>query len=169
MKTPVFNTKDLVQGDFLFYGPKRMFDLVSQIVMRRTAWGYAVHVEIFHGEVDGQLMSTASRNGIGVNLYSLRTEQLISVRRAKHNWNYHEAFAWFLDNAKGQGYDFKGLMCFTYAVQQGSPNKMFCSEYATRFARKGDFHIVNYRTDADTVSPNDLDKTLALKDEWRLK
>lgn len=114
-------------------------------------------------------MSTASRNGIGVNLYPLRTTQLISVRRAKHSWNYNDAFTWFNVTAKGQAYDWKGLLCFTYAVKQGSPDKMFCSEYGTRFARKGDLHIVNYHTDADTVSPNDLDKTLALRDEWRLK
>src|SRR5271165_3171057 len=108
MKKPMFDTKTLEQGDFLFYGPKGMFDLTSQIIMRRTAWGYAVHVEIYHGEVDGEQMSTASRNGIGVNLYPLRTAQLISVRRAKHNWNYHQAFAWFQNVAKGQEYDWKG-------------------------------------------------------------
>lgn len=114
-------------------------------------------------------MSTASRNGIGVNLYPLRTKQLISVRRSKHNWNYDQAFSWFENVAKGQAYDWKGLLCFTYAVKKGDPDKMFCSEYGTRFARHGDLFIVNYREDADTVSPNDLDKTLALKDIWRLK
>ena len=164
-----FDINELVAGDFLFYGAKGFFDLSSQLVMRRTAWGYAVHVEIFHGWVDGERMSTASRNGIGVSLYPLRTAQLISVRRAKHNWNYEQAFTWFEEKAKGQAYDWKGLLCFTYAVKCGSKDKMFCSEFATRFARQGDLFVMNYRDDADTVSPNDLDKTLALKDIWRLK
>lgn len=169
MKTPAFNVDKLVQGDFLFYGAKGLFDLSSQVVMRRTAWGYAVHVEIYHGLFEGQHMSTASRNGIGVNLYPLRTKQLIAVRRVKHSWDYAKAFLWFENVAKGQAYDWKGLLCFTYAVKSGDPDKMFCSEYGTRFARIGDLQIVNYRTDADTVSPNDLDKTLALKDVWRCK
>lgn len=165
MKPPPFDIKELQKGDFLFYGAKGIFDLSSQLVMRRTAWGYAVHVEIYHGEGE----STASRNGLGVEIYPLRTKQLISVRRSKHNWDYHEAFLWFLNEARGQKYDWKGLLCFTYAVQSGAKDEMFCSEYATRFARKGDLHIVNYRQDADTVSPNDLDKTLALRDVWRFK
>lgn len=161
-KSPV---PDLRPGDFLFYHAKGWWDVASQLTMRRTAWGYAVHVEVYHRNG----LSTASRNGIGVNLYPFRKEQLLSVRRSPISWDYDQAFSWFTHVARGQEYDWLGLLCFTYAVKQGSPHKMFCSEYATRFARHGNLRIIRAQMDADTVSPNALEATPALNDIWRLK
>ena len=164
-KTIVNPLPELKRGDFLLYGAKSWHDIASQFVMRRTAFGYAVHVEIY----DGDGISTASRNGIGVNKYLFRRADLISVRRAAQAWNYDAAFQWFISTAKGQKYDWLGLLCFTYAVKQGSPSHMFCSEYATNFAREGGLQLIRPGVSADTVTPNDIDRTATLNDLWRRK
>jgi hypothetical protein len=68
---------------------------------------------------------------------------------------------WFFKEANGQKYDWLGLLCFTLAVKQGSPHKMFCSEFATRFDRACGFNAVHPEYDADLVAPGTF---LALPD-----
>lgn len=177
---------DLLPGDLLVYGPKSWhvyqpfrLDLFNQITIRRTAWGYGCHVEVYHGSrvikpsnpasgIRGGTIyqSTASRNGLGVELYPFRRDQLIAVRRPIQHLNYLRAWTWFMDRAKGQKYDWLGLLCFTYAVKSGSPKHMFCSEYATRFYRMARINPVEPNMDADTVAPNDLLKSMAFRTVW---
>ena len=107
------------------------------------------NLEVYIG--DGK--SLASRNGIGVACYNLRTEQLIAVLRPLGIMDLDAGRKWFYSSANGQGYDWKGLLCFTLAVKQGSPRKMFCSEIATRFDRACGMKPFNPNFDADKIAP----------------
>lgn len=123
--------EDLRHGDHLLYG--RSGSIFDWIVSVKT-WSKAVHIEIYAG--DG--MSMASRNKLGVNLYGFRREQLICVLRPKllgASTIFERGFRWFSEIARGQKYDWMGLLCFTLAVRQGSPDRMFCSEFANNFDR----------------------------------
>lgn len=174
----------LEPGDLLVYGPKGWLDLFNQVTIRRTAWGYGCHVEIYHGPVvdkecldhhhgDGWFStsmrfaysSLASRNGLGIHTYPFRREQLIAVRRPINPINYNKARLWY-HKVEGQKYDWLGLLCFTYAVRSGSKDRMFCSEFATRFYRHGGVSPVQDWMDADTVSPNDLLKSMSFRTIW---
>lgn len=139
---------ELLAGDCLLYRGNSLFDWLIYL----KTWTFVCHVEVYQG---GGL-SVASRNGVGVNLYPLRTEGLAYVLRPKAVYGPFDnvaANAWFYTKAQGQGYDWKGLLCFTLAVKQGSPNKMFCSEFATRYYRAGRFNPFAPDYDADRISP----------------
>ena len=127
-----FDFTTLFPGDCLLYFGGTLIDWVIAL----KTWSKVSHVEIYVGEFEhnGQWgkWSVASRNGIGVGLYPLRRSGLVCVRRTK-SINLEAGMKWFWSNANGQGYDWKGLLCFELAVRQGSKTKQFCSEFANRF------------------------------------
>ncbi|MDE2098684.1 MAG: hypothetical protein KGL39_15630 [Patescibacteria group bacterium] len=135
-------------GDTLLYFENSTVDWLIAV----KTGGKIAHIEIYAG--DG--MSEASRNEIGVNRYPLRQSGLVCVRRplAPINWQLGEI--WFNKVARGQKYDFKGLLCFYLAVQQGSRDRMFCSEFALRRKRMSGFEPFNPQQDADKTSPLDF-------------
>ena len=140
---------DLKPGDCLHYGAHDLFGWTTAV----KTWSWTVHVEIYHHEG----FSVASRNGLGVNIYPTRLTGLCAITRPKFEpLDFVTADSWFENVAKGQGYDWLGLLCFTLAVRHGSPTKMFCSEFATRYYRKLGHHAVNPRWDADHTAPAQL-------------
>ena len=148
-------------GDALIYGPS---DLLGWLICVKT-WSWdACHIEVYAGE--GQ--SVASRNGIGVRKYDFRREQLAYVARPNEPFMSADALRWF-EGVNGQAYDWKGLLCFTLAVRQGSPNKMFCSEFATRFYRHAMIDAVNPKWDADKVAPGNFLMSPAFDWIWENK
>jgi len=159
--------KDLLPGDCLLYSPNGFFGFVIAV----KSWTWISHVGIYAGEG----MSVASRDGIGVNRYPMRTAQLAWVRRPHSQIDFNRGMAWFNQpydpvkhtGIRGQGYDWLGLLCFTLAVRQGSPDKAFCSEFATRFYRECQFDPFNPDVDADHVAPAEFWESPAFDTIWR--
>lgn len=137
---------ELRAGDHLLYKPSDFFGFVTAV---KTWSPDAVHIEVYVG--GGR--SLASRNGLGVSRYPLRLLGLSEVLRPIKPMNLDAGNEWFASKADGQKYDWIGLLCFTLAVKQGAPNKMFCSEFATRFDRACGFDCVHPEYDADRVAP----------------
>ena len=126
-----YDLKSLQPGDVLLY---RGTGLFSQAIRVKT-WSRFSHVEIY----DGDGWSWASRNGIGVNRYPVRINDLDEVLRLRP-WVPFDLvaarrWAW---SVQGQGYDWVGLLAFIVAKRQGRENnKQFCSEFAARMIRYG--------------------------------
>lgn len=136
---------ELQPGDCLLYRPR---DLLGWVIAVKTWCRAAVHVEVYAGGG----VSFAARSS-GVNLYALRWDGLSRVLRPAAALDLAAARSWFYARAQGQKYDWKGLLCFTLAVRQGSQDRMFCSELETRLYRSGGFKFVSDCTDADKVPP----------------
>lgn len=149
---------ELQPGDCLLYRPR---DLIGWVIAVKTWCRAAVHVEVYAGGG----MSYASRAS-GVNLYALRRQGLSRVLRPAAALDPGAARSWFYARAQGQKYDWKGLLCFTLAVRQGSQDRMFCSEFATRFYRAGRFKAVSDWTDADEVAPAEFLRSPAFEQVW---
>src|SRR5690242_19153096 len=103
---------ELQPGDCLLYWGNSLFEWAIAL----KTWSKVAHVEIYRGEAK----SVASRNGIGVGKYPLRTEGLSWVLRPETVLSIGMADSWFF-RVQGQKYDWLGLLCFTLAVRQGSP------------------------------------------------
>ncbi len=136
----------LIPGDCLLYFSHSLVDWAIAL----KSWTKTAHVEIY----SGQGLSVASRNGIGVNKYPLRVSGICAVRRPVGKIDLDSANAWFEASARWQKYDWKGLLCFTLAVKQGAADKMFCSEFATRYYRHAAMQAFDPDWDADRVPPS---------------
>lgn len=153
------NIKQLLPGDALLYSrtPFRRSPLgwFFGLVINIKTWSRCSHVEVYDG--DGK--SLASRDGKGVGRYPLRLDELIEVRRPSVlNFSHESGSRWF-NKVEGQKYDWKGLLCFTLAVHQGATDRMFCSEFATRFYRSAGLELFNSEVDADKIAPAQLHQT----------
>ena len=141
-----FKESDLLPGDALLYKPKGFFGWVIAV----KTWHMVGHCEVYVG--GGK--SIASRNGQGVNEYDVNLDNLHSVLRPKVTFDMVKAIEWFM-TVKGQRYDWKGLLRFAsrkpYSVVIDE-NKQFCSEFMTRFYRKGGLPVFR-NEDADSIAP----------------
>ncbi len=133
------------EGDCLLYKPSSLF---GKLIAIKT-WNRVSHVEVYAGGG----VSFASRDGQGVNCYTFRSSELSHVLRPKVPFDFQKAKKWFYEKAIGQKYDWLGLLVFTLAVNQGAQDRMFCSEFVTRFYRMGDFEPFQPSIDADHVAP----------------
>ena len=156
----IFDKSILQPGDALLYYDNR--SLVDWIIGVKTS-GRVGHIEIY----TGQGMLVASRNGIGVNRYALRLDGLVVARRPLVMLHPESAESWFIGHARGQKYDFLGLLCFWLAVKRGSPDRMFCSEFALRFYRRAFCQPFNPDQDADRTSPFDFWKCGTFETVWQ--
>jgi len=141
-----FHTAMLLPGDALLYFSGDLFDWIVAV----KTWTCVAHVEIYAG----QGLSVASRNGRGVNRYPLRQAGICCVRRPVGHLDREAAREWFERKARGQRYDWLGLLCFTLAVRRGSRRRMFCSEFATRWYRAAGHVPFDSEWDADKVPPS---------------
>lgn len=111
--------------------------------------------------------SVASRDGRGVDVYPIRVSELAYVLRPPAgSFNLAPAWAWFLANAQGQGYDWLGLSRFVRTKVIATHTKMFCSAFWLRFYRAGGFHPFNARIDADSICPGEILDAPALETVW---
>jgi hypothetical protein len=140
-----FDTSELKPGDCLCYSPKGFFGWLTAI----KTWNSVAHVEVYAARG----LSVASRNGIGVNAYPFRHSQLCYVLRPNEDFDFEMAYSWFAHHAVGQKYDWLGLLCFASIRKHGDRNKMFCSEFATKFYAAGGFHPFRAQYPADHISP----------------
>lgn len=137
---------ELLPGDCLLYAPNSFWSYAIAI----KTWNKVSHVETYIG--DG--FSVASRDGIGVGRYPLRTDTLSYVMRPR-SFDLARALAWFA-TVDGQRYDWIGLSRFVLwgaTPTTGKNDRMFCSEFTTRFYRAGGLDPFNDRCDADAVAP----------------
>jgi len=145
-------------GDLLFYNTPGSF---VDFVIRTKTWSNVAHVEGYIGY--GR--SVASRNGLGVNEYDFRSEGLVAILRPIQRFNSQQAYDWF-KTVQGQQYDWSGLLCFAFAEWQGSPRKMFCSEFMKRWYEAGGLRILNPQWSADRTAPADLLKSPVMNWVW---
>lgn len=114
--------EDLKPGDVLLYRPKGIFGYLIRV----KTWHRISHVEVYLGSG----LSSASRDGQGVNLYPLRLSELAYVLRPKpglqfdairaHDFTANHAgtpYGWadLLDFA-GFHVDTKGVVCSPWAA-----------------------------------------------------
>ena len=91
MKEP-FNPALLKEGDCLLYKPSGIFGWIISI----KTWHAIGHCEGFLGtDLIGRRWSVASRDGLGVNTYELRTKDLALVLRPIQPFDQTAALAWF--------------------------------------------------------------------------
>jgi len=156
----------LQPGDHLLYGPK---GLAGWVISLKT-WSDVAHCEFYLGDMGNrQQMSLASRDGLGVNAYPLRTATLAYILRPKQKLNLVKGIKWFLTRAQGQQYDWWGLLRFAWrsrVVPEARDNRMFCSEFLTRFDRACDFDPFN-GYDADAIAPSEFLKSNSFDIVWR--
>ena len=138
-------------GDvFLFARSNSIFNLAINI----KTWSRFTHCEVAMRDANGWLVMAASRNGLGVSLYDPDLKGLALIMRPVMPFNQAAALEWFA-TVSGQGYDWAGLLNFTYAKVAKNNNKQFCSEFATRLLRYGGIDLFPEQ-DADTISPRDF-------------
>lgn len=143
-------------GDCLLYAPSSVFGAIISV----KCWHAISHVEVYNGHGE----SLASRDpdrwlpkptGGGVSAYPLRSDHLAAILRPVPALRWTAAREWF-KGVKGQGYDWLGLLRFSwrseYVPAKFTANKMFCSEFATRLYRAAGFDPFP-REDADAVAP----------------
>lgn len=145
----MFDQSLLKPGDVLLYKGTSFWSYIIQI----KTWHGVSHCECYVGDS----YSVASRDGKGVDVYPWRDSDLVAVLRVKPEYNFrlNSALTWFLQSAKGQGYDWWGLLRFTWRsdyTKGNKNNKQFCSEFLTRFLRAGGVDPFNGE-DADAVPP----------------
>lgn len=152
-----FDPAILRTGDALLYRPSDFFGWLIWL----KSWTRIAHIEIYAGEG----MSWASRDGIGINRYPLRTAQLGCVRRANVTLDIAKMEE-YSASVRGQGYDWRGLATFAVLVKKGSEGKQFCSEFATNDFRAGGFEPFNPSIAADTIAPSEFYQTGAMTTVW---
>lgn len=139
----------LQPGDVLLFNRSGTFNWIIRV----KTWSRFSHVEV----ATGSKRVFASRNGEGVGFYGTDLRGLAVVLRPTVPFDVTAAERWAKQQrVVGQGYDWLGLLNFTYArVASRENNKMFCSEAATRFLRNGGLDPFP-DADADTISPRDF-------------
>lgn len=155
-----FDQSILLPGDALLYYTT---DIVDFVIAEKTGKRVG-HIEIYVGNG----LSYASRNGIGVNQYPLRLDGLVCVRRPIDKIDITAGEDWFNKIAKGQGYDFDGLITFTSITNHGHEGQMFCSEFAVNYYRACGFNPCNLSQPSFETSPRDFWILETLETKWAL-
>lgn len=149
---------NLIQpGDLLTYWSGDLFDWIIRI----KTWHKIAHVESFVGN----MQSVASRNGIGVGQFHLRTEGLNGIYRPTKGINLAKGWEYFKTVA-GQGYDWFGLLAFTSFTNKGERNKQFCSEFLTNYYRECGLEPVAIQESPVEVAPFELAESPSFSLVW---
>lgn len=143
-----YQEPDFLPGDILLYSPKGFYGWLIAV----KTWHMISHVEIYIG-----FGTTIAARSAGVNYYPLELNDrlAIALRPPVPPFDIKKALAWFNKNAKGQAYDWKGLLRFTSRKPYTgivSEDAQFCSELGTRFLRNGDLPVFGL-LDADSIAP----------------
>lgn len=162
MNTPI----PLYPGDHLLYGTKP-FDFFGWVTSKKT-WSPAVHIEIYTGTG----MSVASRNGIGVNSYTYRSEQLIAVLRPPKFYNVDAALSWFNvkydkqtnTGVRGRPYGWWDLARFIGL--NINTRGYICSEFAAMFDHQAGYYPFTSQYPAESVDPGDYLIIKEFQWEW---
>lgn len=97
----------------------------------------------------------------------IRLDGLKAIYRHHVPVDFDAGYEWFELEAKGQKYDWLGLLSFALASFQGrANNKMFCSEFVARFFAKIGSPLFAVDMDADAVSPGMIPYSHAVHAVW---
>ena len=158
MSSEQYNVSGLMPGDVLLYAPSSFFG-------RAIAWmtsGNVSHVEVYKGGG----ISYASRDGLGVEEYPLRTEQLCGVLRSREPLDMTRMASTFA-NLKGHGYDWSAIAKFASGGKlQGGLGKEICSEFATIVLRAAGMHRLFGAETPDSIAPRDFEKSDLFWQVW---
>lgn len=137
----------LCPGDCLLYESRGLIGLVIRI----KTWHRATHCEVYVGGGE-TVASRGPQDGTGgVGRYSLREDGLAHILRPVLPFDMDTALRWFA-TVDGQRYDLWGLLRF-FTIGHGKQDRMFCSEFATRFYRAGGLEPFQADEDADLIAP----------------
>lgn len=130
-------------GDVLLYRGTGLYGLI----IRFHTGHKEGHVEVYAGLG----LSVASRNGIGVNTYPLRHNDLCLVCRPKPEYPFRlgKALAW---HAKQIGTPYGWFELLEFIGYDVKAHGVVCSAYATEFLRAGGIDPFNGE-DAQRVAP----------------
>lgn len=147
-----FFLKILRPGDVLLYNGDGFFSWI----IRKASNGNITHVEVYAGE--GK--SFASRDGLGVNTYPLRLDNLVVVLRPK-KFNLQKAEAYHKTRI-GAKYDWFGLVrSFVGNKWKKNDAKAWCSEYVDEVMRAGGVNSFPRDNFSTSISPWDFWQSLA--------
>lgn len=149
---PLLIPHELMPGDCLLYAPGKSW--VSWLIAIKS-WHRIAHVEVYEG-VNGSHKAIASRNGIGVNRYTLRTDDLCMVLRPNQPMDLVAATAWFERIARGQKYDFRAILNFLWPRKTDADadmDRQICSALAARYYRAAKLKAFSDTEDADKIAP----------------
>ena len=156
---------DLLAGDILLYSSLDIFDIAIEF---KESDGKA-HVEIY--AAGGQ--SWASRNGIGVNIYSFRSSGLVAVRRPKGVFNSGLVDAWFENGVKGMKYGWIDILESLDIGPAGSGTtniKQFsgvdCSHFAAALMEVGQCPQFDTGYSKNKITPAEFDLSLGSARIW---
>jgi len=122
---------NLKPGDCLLYAPRGFF---GWVIATKT-WHKVAHVEVFAGLGPS---SVASRDGIGVGRYPLRTSELEYVLRPRLPMDLACANRWF-ERVKGTKYGWLELANFVGVPVQNKG--IFCSQFAAGYYRAAGLNL----------------------------
>lgn len=129
-------------GDVLLYRPSGKFGWLIAV----KTWNRISHVEVAVSAHE----AVASRDGLGVGRYPLRTAQLAHVLRPVPPFDLAAALRWFAREADGQPYGWWDLAQFMGL--NVNARGVICSTFATQFLRAGGLDPFN-GYDAQKVAP----------------
>lgn len=160
-----FDPATLCPGDCLLYAPGSSW--VSWLIAVKT-WHRISHVEVYEG-INGVHHSVASRNGIGVNRYQLRTRDLCRVLRPLGPVDMAAGTTWFEKFARHQRYDFPALLRFLWPSERPDydPERQICSAFAARWYRAAGVRAFAPHEDADLIAPFQFVTSPAFEEVWR--
>ena len=141
---------DLHIGDILLYNSADLADEIIDVVSGDDV----AHVEVYAG--NGQ--SWASRNGIGVALYTFRPDGLKSVRRLVRPLDESAVEAWF-KTVNGTAYGW-GDILDNADIQTGLPG-MDCSHFAAALLEAGGCPQFDTSYPKLKIKPRDFKLSLA--------
>lgn len=165
VQRPLVLPSGLMPGDCLLYAPGRSW--VSWLIAIKT-WHRISHVEVYEG-VNGSHKAVASRNGIGVNRYSLRMADLAYVLRPTTAPNMVAATEWFERIARGQRYDFAAILRFLWPSDAPDVDldRQMCSPFGARWYRAAEVPAFASHEDADLIAPFQFLTSPAFTIVWR--
>lgn len=144
----------LLNSDVLLYSKSDLFGWLTAL----KTWSPACHVELYEGEG----MSLASRNGIGVNRYPFREAQLAAILRPVAPLDSAAIKAWFEvpfnkltgEGVRGRPYGWLDLLRF-YNIKIAT-NGWICSQFVAKAVKVGGLKAFANQYNEGTIDPGDF-------------
>lgn len=147
-------------GDCLLYRPASWIGWAIAI----KTWHAVSHCEAYVG-LGCSVAARGPQDGKGgVGAYGLRLDGLAHILRPRAPFDIDAAARWF-HTVEGQRYDWWGLFRFFTVGGEQPHDRMFCSEFLTRWYRNGNLEPFQPDEDADGIAPFQF-LTSPMFDHW---
>jgi hypothetical protein len=156
-----FDPSILRPGDAILDMPD-WWNPIDDIISLKT-WTKCCHVRVYVG--GDQVVQAILK---GVDIYNFDPRGIGGVLEPVFAFDLAAAMSWFYSKAQGQKYDVAALFrFFSWGRTKSNPDRMICSEFATRFYRAGTGIPFNPDADADMISPAQFTQTSGFRFKWR--